>query len=154
MMLINLCWINMNYWANAIKNLDRNILDAKNIVQCVENSAISHIMSMKNLRTKGMNVRMDIKCKVLEDLKITKIILPFWNLAMKSKIKIILYLTKKILTGKTLNWKNFQIGALTLKIKLKFKKIGKKMWWSGILSGKICAIFTINCLKKLILNIN
>jgi hypothetical protein len=77
MMQINICLTSRNCWANAIRNLDKNILDAKNIVQCAESSVMLPIRSMKNSRIKGMNVKMGIRCKGLEDLNISKTILPF-----------------------------------------------------------------------------
>ena len=107
------------------------------------------IMSTKNSRIKGMNVRMEIRCKGLEDPNISKIILPFWNHAMKSKIKTILSLMGKILCGKTLSWINFLIGVLILQINLRFKRIERKMWRFGIWSDRICATFTISHLTKL-----
>ena len=116
---INLCWTNKNCWANVIKNLDRNILDARNIVQCAENSAMLLIMSMKNLKIKDMSVRMDIRCKGLVDPKISKIILLFCNHAMKSKIKTISSLMEMIYYGKTLSWIGFLIGALILRMKMR-----------------------------------
>ena len=96
-----------------------------------------------------MNVRMGIRCKGLEDQNISKIIFPFWNHAMKSKIKTISSLMGTILCGKTLSLINFLIGALILQMKLMFKRIERKMWRFGIWSDRICATITIRHLKKL-----
>ena len=45
--------------------------------------------------------------------------------------------------GKILDWIDFQIGYLILKIRQKFKRIETKMFWFGILLDRICVIFII-----------